>query len=262
MSGYENHVNDETEEQFSATTFRLSDQVLTVTFRGTDDTIIGWKEDCNLAIYDEVPAQKDAAGYLNRIAKNHKGKLVVAGHSKGGNLAVYAAMHAADEIRDNILRVINFDGPGLRTHVISDSQEYAAISEKTVTIRSENSMVGMLLELPGTPVTVKTDTEGLLAHDGFQWDVEVNHFTRAKGLSLFSRAFGRTFEKTIENMSEEDMLNFVEELFEILFSTGAETITDFHQISLKQKLLTANKTINNKAIRDFTAALLKSLVTQ
>lgn len=260
LSGYENHVNEKNEEQFSATTFRLSPQVFAVAFRGTDDTIIGWKEDCNLAIYDEVPAQKDAKEYLRRAAETHKGKIVVLGHSKGGNLAVYAAMHATKKIKDRILRVINFDGPGLRKSVISGSQDYAYIKDKITTIRSENSLVGTLLELPGTSVVVKTSAEGLLAHDGFQWDVDVNHFARAKGLNLFSKGFEKAFKKTMSDMSEDEMLEFVEELFGILFSTGAETLTDFHQISLNQKLLAANKTINSRAIRDFSATLLKAFV--
>lgn len=259
VGGYVNNVNDANEEQFSATTFRLSPNVLVVAFRGTDDTIIGWKEDCNLAIYDEVPAQRAALNYLRRTAETHKGKIVVVGHSKGGNLAVYAAMNSTKKIKDRILRVLNFDGPGLRKNIIA-GESYMEIKDKITTVLSENAMIGTLLEMPGTPVIVRTEAEGLIAHDGFKWDVETNHFVRVKRLSKFSRAFDNAFEKAMASMSEEDMQSFVEELFGILFSTGAETLTDIHQSSMAQKLQAANQTINNKAVRDFTTMVLRAFV--
>ena len=52
-----------------------------ISFRGTDDTIIGWKEDFNLST-GVVPAQKGPYEYLQKISEHTDGMLRVGGHSK------------------------------------------------------------------------------------------------------------------------------------------------------------------------------------
>jgi len=260
MSTYYNHVSEENEEQFSATTFRLSPKVLVVSYRGTDDTIIGWKEDCNLAIYDQVPAQQDAKEYLEKIAKTHKGNIVVVGHSKGGNLSVYAASHVDNKIQDRIIRVVNYDGPGFGRSFLRNNEGYRNIKDKVTTIMSMNAIIGTLLEAPGKKVTVKTFAEGLAAHDGFAWEVDVNHFVREKGLSRFSKAFDGAFNQVMKDMSTEDKKIFVEDIFSSLFSTGALNLTEFNDLDIKQKFSAFEKLGASKAIRDFNTSFFKQLV--
>ena len=112
LHDYINSVDTKTQTQFGAITFSLDKNNHYVAFRGTDNTIVGWKEDLNLAVQQEVPAQKRATSYLSDIASKYSGKLIVGGHSKGGNLALYSVFKAEKSIKDRIEKRVGFDGPG------------------------------------------------------------------------------------------------------------------------------------------------------
>ena len=113
LLGYVNRIDEETQTQFSAVTMLLPDGSAYVAFRGTDDTIVGWKEDFNMAFTPEIPAQKYAAEYLRQVSAALPFRpLLVGGHSKGGNLAVYASVFCGQEVQKRILAVYNNDGPG------------------------------------------------------------------------------------------------------------------------------------------------------
>jgi hypothetical protein len=148
LSGYVNEINQKQSEQFSAVVFSMSSDLHFVAFRGTDDTIIGWKEDFQMSFMDEVPAQKQAGMYLNRVCSQLAGKFYVGGHSKGGNLAVYAAAHADKIAGDRIIAIYNNDGPGFQTNFIQ-SEGYQNILYKINTLLPKSSIVGMLLEHSG-----------------------------------------------------------------------------------------------------------------
>ena len=157
----------ENEEQFSSITIVLPDGSICVSFRGTDDTIIGWKEDCNLSVYDTVPAQKDAVDYLVSESNYDKtSKIRICGHSKGGNLAVYSAVSASKEIRDRIIDVYSFDGPGFQSSFF-EKEGYFDIKDRIFSICSQNSLVGVLLKSAGRLEIIHSRVFGPLAHDGF-----------------------------------------------------------------------------------------------
>ena len=119
----------EAEKQFSAITFLLPDGTIYVAYRGTDNTLIGWKEDFNMSFMESIPSQEEAKKYLNNVASENSDKLRIGGHSKGGNLAVYAAAFCNDEIKPRIMEVYNNDGPGFFDSIISTA-EYQSISGK------------------------------------------------------------------------------------------------------------------------------------
>jgi len=256
MSCHVNYVCDEDVAQFSATSFGFSPQVHAVIFRGTDDSIIGWKENCNLAIFDEVPAQYCALKYLEEYAAKYDGKLIVAGHSKGGNLAVYAASNAAKEIQDRIVQVYNFDGPGFSKKFLETNTGYAAVRDRISTIVPQNSIVGILMDAPGRMMVVRANAEGLLAHDGFSWEVDVNHFVRVGGLNRSSRNFDEVFDNMMNNKTEEEKKAFVDELFGILFDTGAHTLSELKKMGWLTTFETITRMTGNKAVRDILSALL------
>lgn len=259
FSAHFNRVSNQEEEQFSATVFRLTPKVIVVAYRGTDDTIIGWKEDCNIAIYDEVPAQRDALNYLEWVADNYTEKIIVVGHSKGGNIGVYAAAKASKKIQSRIIRVINYDGPGFKKEFLRE-EGYLAVKDKITTILSQNSIIGVLLNTAGTPVYVKANVAGLLAHDGFQWEALPNHFVREKKLSKFSKEFDKAISNTLDKMSDEEKSEFVNELFDILFSSGADTLIGFRETDLVTRLYTLRKLGTNKKVLEFAKTLTKALV--
>jgi len=260
LTNYVNRVCEENDEQFSATTFRFSPEVMAVVFRGTDDTIIGWKEDCNMAIYDEVPAQRDAVKYLERMAESFSGKFIIAGHSKGGNLAVFAASKSKKEVRDRVIQVFNFDGPGFSEKFLSKSKGYDEMKDRIITVVSQNSIIGMLLNVPGRMVCIKSNAEGFYAHDGFSWETDVNHFLRVRSLSKSSMAFDNAFTKIMDKYGVEERKAFVEELFNIIYDTGADTLLEFKSLGWKVSWSTVGKITKNKAIRDFVNSFFVAML--
>ena len=165
----------ENEEQFSAVTFVLNQggllekQQVFVAFRGTDDTIVGWKEDFNLAFLDKVPAQEDASAYLTRAALSFKkAELFIGGHSKGGNLALYAAAHLEEKAKKNLFAVYNFDGPGFSQETL-DSDEFFSIKTKVHSVYPQFSIVGMLFHHYDSYKIVQSDEKLVMQHNPFSW---------------------------------------------------------------------------------------------
>lgn len=148
MGAFLEQFDGEEQTQFAAVTYLLPSGALVVAYRGTDDSLVGWKEDFNMAFQYPVPAQATAADYLARVAALWKDvPIVLTGHSKGGNLAVYAAMNASDEVKDRVERIYSLDGPGFPESVVN-SFEYASVSDRIVKIVPDSSVVGMVLETP------------------------------------------------------------------------------------------------------------------
>ena len=218
-----------TEEQFAAMTFRLPGGSLYVAFRGTDSTIVGWKEDFNMTFLRPIPAQGEAADYLNAVAAAADGPLYVGGHSKGGNLAVYAAAMLAPEHRSRLKRVFSHDGPGFqREFVASDAyQGVEPIIEKTL---PKSSIIGMLMaEGEGCACTVvESDGFSLLQHNPFLWAVDVDScaFVQADGLSVSSRYFNRALDAWLDKYGLDERERFVDALFDVIRVTGASRFAD------------------------------------
>ena len=141
-----NYVNDivtEAEQQFAAMEIVLEDGTSYVSFRGTDDTIIGWKEDFNLST-GVVPAQKRAIEYLQKISEHTDGMLRVGGHSKGGNLAIYGSV-MCKSAHEKILEIYSNDGPGF-SREFQELPEMKEMMPKIIRIIPEYSIIGTLLE--------------------------------------------------------------------------------------------------------------------
>ena len=145
LNYYVNVIEERWETQFSAVTFTLGDGSRYVAYRGTDETIVGWKEDFNMAFLTPVPGQAISVEYLNRVAGRFGGPLYVGGHSKGGNLAVYSAMNCNPDIQNRIRKIYSMDGPGFRPEVLREC-DYGKIADRVVKILPNSSLVGMIFE--------------------------------------------------------------------------------------------------------------------
>ena len=258
LCGYNQRLVLENAEQFSAVTIRLKEDLNVVAFRGTDDTIVGWKEDFNIAIMDQVPAQKDALTYLCWVADTFPGKIITVGHSKGGNLSVYAAAMAPKEIRDRILYAYSMDGPGFRDEFLTE-EGYLDIKDRTYTIVSQQSIVGMLLNMAGHRNIVHSNVDGPYAHDGFNWEVEKTQFQREPRLSTTSVMVGEIMNTTLDKMPDSEKKEFADSLFDALMSTGAVTISDYKQGDLKKTLKVLLAIRNSEPISKFTGQVFKTM---
>lgn len=182
LSGYENQVDYEKYKQFSALVFSINSEQHFIAFRGTDDTINGWQEDLQMSFMDEVQAQKQAVIYINRIFPNLSGNFYLGGHSKGGNLAIYAITNATENIRDRIIEIYNNDGPGFQKNIVQ-SEGYQNILCKIKTLMPKSSVVGMILERGEEYKVVSSCKTGEKQHNPFSWEVKCTTFVYEKRLT-------------------------------------------------------------------------------
>ena len=221
MDGFVNEVDTETEKQFSAITLHLPGDIVYVSLRGTDNTIVGWKEDCAMAFSKPVPAQEAAVRYLTAAAERYPGPLIVGGHSKGGNLAMYAAANVSDGVRERIVTVYNFDGPGLSDQMDAQAM-YARIAGRLKSYVPQGSMVGLLLAHPDEYTVVKSNSVSVLQHDPYSWQVEGPGYVKLPALSAQSARFDGTFREWLQGISEDDRATLVDTLFSILSASNAQ----------------------------------------
>ena len=226
MNGYVNIIETEYETQFSAITFFLEDSTVYVVYRGTDESIVGWKEDLNMAFMDPIPGQAYSVKYLNMVAKQFHSPFYIAGHSKGGNLAVYAAMNCAKGFQDRIIKIYNMDGPSFRPEVL-EKYDYSAIKERTVKIIPHSSLVGMLFENTMDYRVVKSKALGLLQHDPFSWHVRYGRFVDIKQVLEGQKVMDDTLNQWILSLDEKQVRTFVDTLYQIISSTQKDNLIDF-----------------------------------
>lgn len=236
VCGYINHVCDDKQMQFSAMTYLLDENHLFVAYRGTDDTIIGWKENFNMSFMHPVPSQIEAAAYLKDVASERKEKIYVGGHSKGGNLAVYAFSKSSPEIKARVIEAYNNDGPGFNKEFI-ESEEYLSSRDKIHTIIPQSSVVGMLLEHEEDYEVIKSSHSGIWQHDSISWEVMGGSFIHLDSITDESKFIDRTLKQYLDEMDSEARETFVDNLFEALESTNAKTLTDLN--SDKKKIIKA-----------------------
>lgn len=228
-----NYVNDivtEAEQQFAAMEIVLEDGTSYVSFRGTDDTIIGWKEDFNLST-GVVPAQKRAIEYLQKISEHTDGMLRVGGHSKGGNLAIYGSV-MCKSAHEKILEIYSNDGPGF-SREFQELPETKEMMPKIIRIIPEYSIIGTLLEHEKEPVIVASSSKGLLQHDGFSWEVQGPALVRRDSLNKTALRFIEILHKWIDGMDMEQKRLLIEDLFATLQASGYENLTEVQSGGLK-----------------------------
>lgn len=213
------------ETQFAALTVLLEDGSAFLAFRGTDGTLVGWKEDFNLSFLDVVPAQLEAADYVQTFAAGFSGPLRLGGHSKGGNLAVAGAALAGMKARDQIRSVWSFDGPGLNAYLLARP----GYSELLTRIRSfvpKSSVVGLLLAHEEPYTVVDSDQDGLFQHDPYSWQVQGPGFVRLEEVDPGSRLIDRTLKNWLAGLTNAQREAVVDTLYELLSSGDATTVKE------------------------------------
>jgi len=234
LSNYVSKISDECGQQFAAITIDLGTDAIYVAFRGTDDSVVGWKEDLYLGVASHIPSQIDARNYLTDVAKEHgRKRLFVGGHSKGGNLAVYAASQAGKRIKNRIIRVYNNDGPGFRKEFI-ETENYRDILPKVRTIVPEDSIIGMLLEHEESYTVVRSVASGTSQHNGFTWEVLGRHFIYLEDTSKSSQTVNKIISDWLRNMPPDKFREAVDTLFALVEEQGLETFAEAKNEPLKK----------------------------
>jgi len=232
---YQNDVDPDRETQFCACTFALPGGARYIAFRGTDVSITGWKEDFNMS-FMTVPAQRKAVAYLNRAARAFRGPLYLGGHSKGGNLALYAACHTTDAVRKRIKQVYSFDGPGVDKQTLG-SPAHQAVHSRIQSFVPQSSVIGMLLCYHPDYSVVRSDAVGLMQHDAFTWQIEDGRFRQLEELRLSIRMSNEAINHWLDQRTEEERKFMVDVIFRIISRIGVNDVSpiieDFRGSSLK-----------------------------
>lgn len=217
----------DTTKQFAAVTVEVEPSVRLVIFRGTDDTLIGWKEDFLMTYSPLVAAQTDAKEYLAKQASLFDGDLMVSGHSKGGNLAIYAAATQEEDVQLRIVDIFCFDSPGLYRSVL-ETKGYQNIVPLAMRYIPQDSRVGLMLESEVPYVIVKSNATGAMQHSAMTWEIEDGQFIKMEKLTKNSQLNDQTFKKWTESVSDEELELFWNVFFELLFSVGIDTVNDLY----------------------------------
>ncbi|HIQ78777.1 MAG TPA: DUF2974 domain-containing protein [Candidatus Scatomorpha intestinavium] len=261
LADYENRVDERRELQFCAVTVLVPDGTAFVAFRGTDDTLVAWKEDFYMGSMRTVPAQEEAAAYLCRAAWRYEQPLRVGGHSKGGNLSVYAAMSAPEEVQARLLDVYNNDGPGFRDSV-GGTEGYRRVKERIHTILPQYSLVGVLLKTDDDFEIVESCETGISAHNGFTWQVKGRRFVRCADFPFRTRVFSEAMRGWTEDLSYDERRELTNLFFGALESTGARTLTDLTAQKLRKAAAVTRELLSREENRAMLADKFELLLRE
>jgi len=203
-------------------------KTLLVFFRGTDNTLVGWKEDFNMGFMTFLPGQVKAADYLTKMSKLSNGKIIVGGHSKGGNLAVFASAFTTKDVQKRIEKVFNYDGPGFDETVIK-KEGYERICSCIETFVPQSSVVGMLLEHEEKYIIVHSSRTGLWQHDIYSWDLLGAKFCILEEVDNSSRFIDYTLKEWIKSMSKEERESFVDAIFSVMANGNYATLREMKE---------------------------------
>ena len=244
---YINKIDAEQEKQFSAITVLMPNDTIYVSYRGTDNTIVGWKEDFNMSFKSHIASQISAKQYLEEIAKEYpSSKIIIGGHSKGGNIAVYAATFASKEVKDRIINVYNNDGPGFCEDVI-ETAEYQEILPRVHTYIPQSSIIGRLMNHKEKYTIVESVQRGIMQHDLYSWQLLGKEFVTLKKLTNESEFIDKTIKDWLENVEPEKREQVIDAVFEILNTTEAQTMKELkaNWFANAKTILGTYKTIDN-----------------
>lgn len=244
LSHYVNDISEEFEKQFAAMVFHLpSIGHLQLVFRGTDDTLIGWKEDFKLTYMSEIPAQRSAVRYLQAFLEKTEQPVYVTGHSKGGNLAVYAASHQNAALQQKIKAVFMLDAPGF-TPTFFKKEGYQSIRNKLIVIRPKESIVGVMLQLDVLPLIIDANQFGVAQHAVTTWQIsEQGYFIGSEPTDL-SKQLDKTFDQWVSELTKSELKLIVDLLFDTLIEAGITSLNDLTSKAAASKLLSALGTMN------------------
>ena len=263
LIGYKEHFKIEKETQFGAICYILEDESVVVSYRGTDESLIGWKEDFAMSFSDKIGSQKHGLEYLNEVVKINNKPLYLTGHSKGGNVAVYSAIKSSKKIQDRIVKVYNFDGPGFNSKAVT-KEEYLNLSiDKIVTLVPQSSIVGILLqhEEPYSVVFSSKKT-GIFQHYPMTWEVDTSSFIRLDEVDNGTQYFDKTMHTFLDGLSEDDLTLFINTLFSTLQAGGAITLRDLFKtpgktLSAIHKYCSETPTETKKQVEKIVKAFFK-----
>ena len=225
--GFMNDIDDELTKQFAAVCYQWEEESRWIIFRGTDESLTGWKEDFMMTYSDLIPAQTDAIEYLRKQAELFSGSLNISGHSKGGNLSLYASAMQEEDIQNRIQQIYCWDAPGVHRSILG-TEGYQRVVSKAKRYIPQDSIVGLMLESQVPYHIIESQGSGISQHSALMWNIEDDYFVELTELTKNSQLTDQTFKQWTEVVSDEDLKLFFDTFFELFFEMGVETVNDVY----------------------------------
>ncbi|MHA3066791.1 Mbeg1-like protein [Lacticaseibacillus saniviri] len=219
---YVQRTRQDTQEQFAAITFALGNQTYVVSFRGTTNSLVGWKEDFNMTFLQTVPAQVSAASYLQEQMTQFPGKYYLVGHSKGGNLAVYALQQLPIALQANVQHVYSFDGPG-------SLPQQPLLEARITKLVPQTAIIGMLMTTQNNFEVVHSDASMFYQHDLFSWQVVGQAFERLPQTDWLSQYTQRMLTAWLATLQPDVRANILNNFYDILKVGNATTVAEVNK---------------------------------
>lgn len=250
------------QQQFAGMHININPMLTFVAFRGTDSTIVGWKEDCNMSYIMPVPAQQSAVNYINRTCKGLFRKYYLGGHSKGGNLAIYSSMYCNPRLQKKISKIYSFDGPGFNQKVV-DNPQYIAIKNRISAYVPVSSIVGMLMEHEEEYKVVKSSEVPLRQHEGFSWQIDKDAFVLTDEVDEFSCKMSNILKSWLAKVEDREKKIFIDAFFGIFENAGITELSGILSIDVR----TAASMIKSIAtlppeVREVVGKMIKLLIAE
>lgn len=263
LNYFVNRTDEQQECQFAAVTIFVGETSVFVSYRGTDETLTGWKEDFNMSFMNSVPSQRSAVSYLLNVARYTEGRLILGGHSKGGNLAVFAGAYATEAVRRRIRRIYSFDGPGFRREFY-EREGFRKVSRRFCKIVPEDSWIGMLMANYPRYRVVRSYGKGVIQHDLLRWKIKDGRFVYRE--KVYHRSSRRMYalNEWLESLSREQVSSTVDALYQVFagarFSSVYDLVlTPFHALRLLWQGFCALDQSSRKLVLAFLREILKHL---
>ncbi len=232
LCGFTNEVDADNQSQFSVCTFYLSDGTIFVAFRGTDDTLVGWKEDFNMCFSEGTGGQLKAVQYLDTNLARTMKPIRIGGHSKGGNFAVYGSAFSKPHIKDSIIDIYNFDGPGFIPEILKKA-EYKQVAKKVHKFIPEESIIGLMLYTKSKTKIVASNSKGINQHDPMSWMVTRDSFEFKDSVAASSNMIDEIITNWALSVDYDTRAAFGDIFFSSLQSAGATRLSQITSSKVK-----------------------------
>ena len=232
VTDFEINIDKKVERQFAAITIHLNDNEMYISFNGTDSSIVGWKEDFNLSFMENIPSQISGLDYSQRIMNKYLKDVKMGGHSKGGNIAMYSAIGLPQNLKERIVSVSNYDGPGFSQKIV-ESENYLSTMNKITSYIPQSSIIGRLLEHKENCIIVESIEKGIYQHDIFSWQVIGTNIVTIENVTNNSEFFNNTISTWLQKTTPEQRKLFTDTVFELFDSTNLLTFKEFSNAKIK-----------------------------
>lgn len=253
-------IDFKNEQQYFSAVFKLNKNIYYIAYRGTDSSLVGWKEDYNISFMKNIPSQISALNYFEKIANKYKNvTFYLGGHSKGANIAVYAGIYAKKELKNKILKIYDHDGPGFLSEVLS-SKEFEDIEFKIEKTVPKTAIIGLLFEQHSSYTVIDSSGFLMFQHDPYNWKIENNNFIKLKNVDRLSQYTNKTLHKWLLSTDIKTRELFINSLYDIIYQDNIYSFSELWS-NLNNYKIILNKIKNlDPKIKNLIKETLKELI--